>query len=168
MFDTTLQTVKLYVLDSYEDYTSECTYLLLTAIDWTYFYNQIWREFNFGDKIRYIFQWDAVTQGMRYRVTTRTAYMCISSCWNKTHHDQNYLMMVNKRREQSEKNVLSQSSDESDSDETDSEYDRDFPIPEDNPFGCCKTNLYFDRSDVPLLNSIFSTIDELFQSSETK
>ncbi len=72
--------------------------------------------------------------------------------------------------------VLSQSSDESDdesddepdSDETDSEYDRDFPIPEDNPFGCCKTNLYFDRSDVPLLNTIFSTIDELFQSSETK
>ncbi len=176
VFDTSLQTVKLYVLDSYEDYTSECAYLLLTAIDWTYFYNQIWREFNFGDKIRYIFQWDAVTQGMRYRVTTRTAYMCISSCWNKMHHDQNDLMMVNKRQEESEKNVLSQSSDESDdesdnesdSDETDSEYDRDFPIPEDNPFGCCKTNLYFDRSDVPLLNTIFSTIDELFQSSETK
>ncbi len=73
----------------------------------------------------------------------------------QTHHDQNYLMMVNKRREESEKNFLSQSSDESDSDETDSEYDRDFPIPEDNPFGCCKTNLYFDRSDVPLLNTIF-------------
>ncbi len=92
------------------------------------------------------------------------------------HHDQNYLMMVNKRREESEKNVLSQSSDESDdepddesdSDETDSEYDHDFPIPEDNPFGCCKSNLYFDRSDVPLLNTIFSTIDQLFQSSETK
>ncbi len=67
VFDTSLQTVKLYVLDSYEDYRSECAYLLLTAIDWTYFYNQIWREFNFGDKIRYIFQWDAVTQGMRYR-----------------------------------------------------------------------------------------------------
>ncbi len=88
-------------------------------------------------------------------------------------------MMVNKRREESEKNFLSQSSDESDSDsdetdsdsdsdETDSEYDRDFPIPEDNPFGCSKTNLYFDRSDMPLLNTIFSTIDELFQSSETK
>ncbi len=76
---------------------------------------------------------------------------------------------VNKRQEESEKNFLSQSSDESDSDsdETDSEYDRDFPIPEHNPFGCCKTNLYFDRSDVPLLNTIFSTIDELFQSSET-
>ncbi len=96
VFDTSLQTVKLYVLDSYEDYTSECAYLLLTAIDWTYFYNQIWREFNFGDKIRYIFQWDAVSPGMRYRVTTRTAYMCITSFWNKTHHDQNYLMMVNK------------------------------------------------------------------------
>ncbi len=67
VFDTSLQTVKLYVLDSYEDYTSECAYLLLTAIDWTYFYNQIWRGFNFGDKIRYIFQWDAVTQGMRYQ-----------------------------------------------------------------------------------------------------
>ncbi len=166
VFDMSLQTVKLYVLDSYEDYTSEFAYLLLTAIDWTYFYNQIWREFNFGDKIRYIFQWDAVTHGMRYRVTTRTAYMCITSCWNKTHHDQNYLIMGNKRQEESEKNFLSQSSDESDSDETDS--DRDFPIPEDNPFGCCKINLYFDRSDVPLLNSIFSTIDELFQSSETK
>ncbi len=78
-------------------------------------------------------------------------------------------MMVNKRREESEKFFLSQSSDESDSDsdETDSEYDRDFPIPEDNPFGCYKTNLYFDRSDVPRLNTIFSTIDELFQSSET-
>ncbi len=106
VFDTSLQTVKLYILDSYEDYTSECAYLLLTAIDWTYFYNQIWREFNFGDKIRYIFQWDAVSPGMRYRVTTRTAYMCITSCWNKTHHDQNYLMMVNKRREESEKNFL--------------------------------------------------------------
>ncbi len=67
VFDTSLQTVTLYVLDSYEDYTSECAYLLLTAIDWTYFYNQIWREFYFGDKIRYIFQWDAVMQGMRYR-----------------------------------------------------------------------------------------------------
>ncbi len=144
VFDTSLQTVKLYVLDSYEDYTSECTYLLLTAIDWTYFYNQIGREFNFGDKIRYIFQWDAVSPGVRYRVTTRMAYMCITSCWNKTHHDQNYLMMVNKHREESEKNFLSQSSDESDSDsdETDSEYDRDFPIPEDNPFGCCKMNLF--------------------------
>ncbi len=138
VFETSLQTVKLYVLDSYEDYTSECAYLLLTAIDWTYFYNQIWREFNFGDKIRYIFQWDAVSPGMRYRVTTRTAYMCITSCWNKTHHDQNYLMMVNKRREESEKNFLSQSSDESDSDETDSEYDRDFPIPEDNLSGAAK------------------------------
>ncbi len=56
VFDTSLQTVKLYILDSYEDYTSKCAYLLLTVIDWTYFYNQIWREFNFGDKIRYIFQ----------------------------------------------------------------------------------------------------------------
>jgi hypothetical protein len=169
VFDASLRTVKLYVLDYYEDYTSDCPYLLLTAKDWTYFYNQIWREFNFGDKIRYIFQWDAVTQGMRYRVTTRTAYMCVTSCWDKTHHDQNYLMMTNKRREESEKSVLSESSDESD-DETnsDSEYDRDFPIPEDNAFGCCKTNLYYDRSDVPLLNIIFSTIDQLFQSSEPK
>ncbi len=50
LFDTSLQTVKLYVLDSYEDYTSECAYLLLTAIDWTYFYNQIWREFNLAIK----------------------------------------------------------------------------------------------------------------------
>ncbi len=71
VFDKTLQTVKLYVLDSYEEYTSECAYLLLTAIDWTYFYNQIWREFNFGGKIRYFYQWDAVSPGMRYRVTTR-------------------------------------------------------------------------------------------------
>ncbi len=68
-------------------------------------------------------------------------------------------MLVNKRREESETNFLSQSSDESDSDE----YDRDFPIPEDNPFGCCKTNLYFEQSDMPVLNTIFSTIDELFQ-----
>ncbi len=50
VFETSLQTVKLYVLDSYEDYTSECAYLLLTAIDWTYFYNQIWREFNLAIK----------------------------------------------------------------------------------------------------------------------
>ncbi len=156
-FDKTLQTVKLYVLDSYEEYTSECTYLLLTAIDWTYFYNQIWSVF--GGKIRYFYRWDVVTQGMRYCWTTRTAYICISSCWNKTHHDQNYLMLVNKRREESETNFLSQSSDESDSDE----YDRDFPIPEDNPFRCCKTNLYFEQSDMPLLNTIFSTIDKLFQ-----
>ncbi len=47
VFDTSLQTVKLYVLDFYEEYTFECTYLLLTSIDWTYFYNQIWREFYF-------------------------------------------------------------------------------------------------------------------------
>ncbi len=164
VFDKTLQTVKLYVLDSYEEYTSECAYLLLTAIDWTYFYNQIWREYNFGGKIKYFYQWDAVMQGMRYRWTTWTAYICISSCWNKTHHDQNYLMLVNKCREESETNFLSQSSNESDSDEPDSdEYDRDFPIPEDNPFGCCKTNLYFEQSDMPVLNTIFSTIDELFQ-----
>ncbi len=45
-----LQIVKLYVLESYEEYTSEWDYLLLTAIDWAYFYNQIWREFNIGGK----------------------------------------------------------------------------------------------------------------------
>ncbi len=173
LFDTSLQTVKLYVLDSYEDYTSECAYLLLTAIDWTYFYNQIWREFNFGDKIRYIFQWDAVTQGMRYRVTTRTAYMCITSCWNKTHHDHNYLMMGNKRREESEKKLFV-----SKQRRVRWWIRRWIRLWRDRlrvwswlsyswgqPFGCCKTNLYFDRSDVPLLNTIFSTIDELFQSS---
>ncbi len=114
VFDKTLQTVKLYVLDSYEEYTSECTNLLLTAIDWAYFYNQIWREFNFGSKIRDFYRWDAVSPGMRYQVTTRPAYISISSCWNKTHHDQNFVMilidfvmLVNKHREESEKNVLS-------------------------------------------------------------
>ncbi|KAL0152569.1 hypothetical protein M9458_052292 [Cirrhinus mrigala] len=161
VFDKTLQIVKLYVLDYLEDYTPECSYLLLTAIDWPYFYNQIWREFNSG-KMRYFYQWDAVTPGMRYRATKQPAYISISSCWNKTFHDQNFLMLVSKPREESESESESEtSSDESDSDE----YDSDWPIPEDNPFGCCKTNLYFDQSDVPVLNTIFSTIDELFQSS---
>ncbi len=41
-----------------------------------------------------------------------------SSCMNKMLHDQNYLMLVNKRQENSETNFLSQSSDDSD------EYDR--------------------------------------------
>ncbi len=49
VFDTSLQIVKLF-RGSYKDYASECAYLLLTAIDWTYFYNHIWREFNFKDK----------------------------------------------------------------------------------------------------------------------
>ncbi|KAL0148374.1 hypothetical protein M9458_052005 [Cirrhinus mrigala] len=43
VFDKELQIVKLYILESYKEYTSECDYLLLTAIDWAYFYIQIWR-----------------------------------------------------------------------------------------------------------------------------
>ncbi len=39
VFVKELQIVKLYVLQSYEEYTSKCTYMVLTAIDWTYFYN---------------------------------------------------------------------------------------------------------------------------------
>ncbi len=69
-----------------------------------------------------------------------------------TLHDQNYLMLVNKCREDSETNFLSQSSDESDSDE----YDRDWPLPEVNPFECCKKSLYFKQSDVPVLNHFFN------------
>ncbi len=99
--------------------------------------------------------------GMRYNASKPPDYISISSCMNKTLHDQNYLMLVNKRRENSETNFLSQSSDETDSDE----YDRDWPLPEVNPFECCKKSLYFEQSDVPVLNTIFSTIDELFQSS---
>ncbi len=112
------------------------------------------------EKIWYNFQWDGAMPGMRYNASKPPDYISISSCMTKTLHDQNYLMLVNKRREDSETNFLSQSNDESDSDE----YDRDFPIPEDNPFGCRKTNLYFEQSDMPVLNTIFSTIDELFQS----
>ncbi len=78
---------------------------------------------------------------------------------NKMLHDQNYLMLVNKRQENSETNFLSQSSDDSD------EYDRDWPLPEVNPFECCKKSLCFEQSDVPVLNTVFSAIDELFQSS---
>ncbi len=70
------------------------------------------------------------------------------------------IVLVNKRREGSETNFLSQSSDESDTDE----YERDWPLPEVNPFECCKKSLYFEQSDVPVLNTIFSTIYELFQS----
>ncbi len=161
VFDKELQIVKLYVLESYDEYTPECSYLLLTAIDWTYFYNQIWRNFIMDEKIWYNFQWDGAIPGMRYNASKPPDYISISSCMNKTLHDQNYLMLVNKRRENSETNFLSQSSDETDSDE----YDRDWPLPEVNPFECCKKSLYFEQSDVPVLNTVFSTIDELFQSS---
>ncbi len=99
--------------------------------------------------------------GMRYHASNPPDYISISSCWNKTLHDQNYLMLVNKRREDFETNFLSQSSDESDPDE----YDQDWPLPVGNPFECCKKRLYFEQSDIPGLNTIFSMIDKLFQSS---
>lgn len=143
VFDKELQIVKLYVLESYEEYTSECTYLLLTAVDWAYFYNQIWRNFNMDEHIWYIFQWDGTTPGMRYHVSKPPDYLSIASCWNKTLHDQNYLMLVNKCQEDFETNF--------DSDE----YDRDWPLPEVNPFECCKTSLYFEQCDIPMLNTIF-------------
>ncbi len=62
------------------------------------------------------------------------------------------ILLVNKRRENSETNFLSQSSDDSD------EYDRDWPLSEVNPFECCKKSLYFEQSDVPVLNTVFSAI----------
>ncbi len=91
------------------------------------------------EKIWYNFQWDGAMPGMRYNASKLPDYISISSCMNKTLHDQNYLMLINKRRENSETNFLSQSSDETDSDE----YDRDWPLPEVNPFECCKKSLYF-------------------------
>lgn len=65
VFHKELQIVKLYVLESYDEYTPECSCLLLPAIDWTYFYNQIWRNFIMDEKIWYNFQWDGAMPGMR-------------------------------------------------------------------------------------------------------
>ena len=61
-------------------------------------------------------------------------------------------MQINKRREDFETNF---NSDES---------DRDWPLPEVNSYECCKKRLYFEQCDIPMLNTIFSMIDKLFQS----
>lgn len=106
-----------------EELTSQTRCVVLPAIDWGFLYNQIWQDFNFGigEKMCYYVKWDRAMPAVRYTVSKPGDNVSISTCWNKTLHDQIYLKLL-KSHEETEMSFCFQSIDESSDEE-------DWPIP---------------------------------------
>ena len=168
VFDKTSHTVKLYAMEFFEEeLTSETPCVLFSAKDWSFFYNRVWSDLNgVASKTYYINEWDGATPNVRYKVTKDSKepkpddYVLVSTCRNKTLHEQNRLKLRKCYEEAEIRNskYWLQSSSDSDS-------DNDFPIPEDYPFECCTKSLVLLWSDMPMLHSTFSLIDMFFKLS---